>query len=130
MCKQVRYFKVPGGKDGKILTIGDLIDRTPKHLISKVMLEEEVFDTWYACHKLNPSGGAGALTAMNDTVAVANWVSSLEGTSLARVKAIFQEYYSERFPIAKETFATSQMLSNIPGKVRHLAFIFICYQRP
>jgi len=47
MCKEVRHFKMPGGKDGKVLTIGDYIDRTPKHLISKVMLEEKVFQTWY-----------------------------------------------------------------------------------
>ncbi|KAF9374045.1 hypothetical protein CPC16_001521, partial [Podila verticillata] len=124
MCKQVRHFKIPGGKE-EILTIGDLIDRTPKDLISKVMLEEKVFDTWYgmrtvllgdACHKLNPSGGAGALTAMHDAVALANWISSLEGTTLEHIQAIFKEYYAERFPIAKETFATSQMLSKIPGK--------------
>ncbi|KAF9334552.1 hypothetical protein BG006_001968 [Podila minutissima] len=124
MCKQVRHFKVPGGKD-RVLTIGDLIDRTPKDLISKVMLEEKVFDTWYAlrtvllgdaCHKLHPSGGAGALTAMHDAVALANWISSLKGTSLAHLKPIFKEYYAERFPIAKETFATSHMLSKIPGK--------------
>lgn len=47
MCKEVRDFKLPGGKDGALITIGDLIDRTPKDLISKVMLEEKVFDTWY-----------------------------------------------------------------------------------
>jgi len=47
MCKEVRDFKVPGGKHGQVTTMGDLIDRTPKHLISKVMLEEKVFDTWY-----------------------------------------------------------------------------------
>lgn len=47
MCKEVRHFKIPGGKDDKVLTIGDLIDRTPKGMISKVMLEEKVFDTWY-----------------------------------------------------------------------------------
>lgn len=47
MCKEVRDFKVPGGKEGKVTTIGDLIDRTPKHLISKVMLEEKIFDTWF-----------------------------------------------------------------------------------
>ncbi|KAF9314854.1 hypothetical protein BG003_003737 [Podila horticola] len=74
--------------------------RPPKPCASKFDISK--------CQELNPSGGAGALTAMNDTVAVANWVSSLEGTSLAHVKAIFQEYYSERFPIAKETFATTQ----------------------
>lgn len=46
MCNQVRDLKVPGGKDGKQLTIGDLIDRTPKDRISKVTLEEKLFETW------------------------------------------------------------------------------------
>lgn len=47
MCKEVRTFKIPGGKDGQLLTLGSLIDRTPKELISKVMLEKKVLDTWY-----------------------------------------------------------------------------------
>lgn len=45
MCKQIGHLPVPGG-NGK-LTMKDLIDRTPKDLISKVMLEEKLFDTWY-----------------------------------------------------------------------------------
>ncbi|KAI7825305.1 hypothetical protein BC939DRAFT_127218 [Gamsiella multidivaricata] len=49
-------------------TYGDLIDRTPKHLISRVMFEEKGFRTWYggrtvligdACHKSVPFGGQG-----------------------------------------------------------------------
>lgn len=47
MCNEVRDFKLHGGKDGKVLTMGDMIDRTPKGMISKVMLEEKLFDTWY-----------------------------------------------------------------------------------
>jgi len=47
LAREVRVFKVPGGKDGKIITLGDYIDKTPADLISKVMLEEIVFDTWY-----------------------------------------------------------------------------------
>jgi len=47
MCKQVRHLKVPGGKDGNDWTIGDIIDQTPKEFISKVMLEEKLFSTWY-----------------------------------------------------------------------------------
>lgn len=47
MCSEVRDFKLVGGKDGKVLTMGDMIDRTPKGMISKVMLEEKLFDTWY-----------------------------------------------------------------------------------
>ncbi|KAF9360632.1 hypothetical protein BGX26_008470 [Mortierella sp. AD094] len=46
----------------------DLFHTTPKDLISKVFLEEMVFQTWYhgrsvligdACHKLLPGGGEG-----------------------------------------------------------------------
>lgn len=46
MSKEVRHFPIPGEKDGG-LTLGDLIDRTPKHLISKVMLEEKEISTWH-----------------------------------------------------------------------------------
>ncbi|KAF9335154.1 hypothetical protein BG006_000755 [Podila minutissima] len=45
MCKEVRDFPVPGG-NGK-LVFGDLINRTPKEYISKVMLEEKLFETWF-----------------------------------------------------------------------------------
>lgn len=47
MCNKVRDFKVPGGKDGNVHALGDLIDKTPKELISKVLLEEKLFNTWH-----------------------------------------------------------------------------------
>jgi hypothetical protein len=47
LAREVRPFKVPGGKDGIQLTLGEYVDRTPRHSMSKVMLEEIVFDTWY-----------------------------------------------------------------------------------
>lgn len=47
MFKQVRYFRLPGGKDGEAITMGDLIDRILKNSISKVTLEEKVFKSWY-----------------------------------------------------------------------------------
>jgi len=43
MCKDVRDFPVARNN----MTMGDLIDKTPKDLISKVMLEEKLFDTWH-----------------------------------------------------------------------------------
>lgn len=49
MCKEVRGFKVPGGKSGQ-QTLGDYIDRTPKECIGKVRLEEIVFETWFNGH--------------------------------------------------------------------------------
>lgn len=44
MAKQVRDFRIPCGE---YKTIGNLIDLTPKELMSKVMLEEKLFKTWY-----------------------------------------------------------------------------------
>jgi hypothetical protein len=44
MCNQVRQFRIPGGKASN-LTMGDIIDRTPKDRISKVMLEEKILST-------------------------------------------------------------------------------------
>lgn len=46
MCDETRGFPIPGGNG--TLTMGDLYDRTPKNLISKVMLEEKVFETWHS----------------------------------------------------------------------------------
>ncbi|KAG0023642.1 hypothetical protein BGZ81_008051 [Podila clonocystis] len=125
MAKEVRDFKVPGGKDGQVLTMGDYIDRTPKDLIAKVMLEEIVFDTWYngrvvllgdACHKMNPCGAAGALTAMHDAAALANWISTLRLPSVKNLNKVFKEYRAERYPVAKEAFETSQIFTKMAGK--------------
>lgn len=46
MCEEVKDFPIIAGGDKK-LTIGDLIEWSPKEYVSKVMLEEKVFDTWY-----------------------------------------------------------------------------------
>jgi hypothetical protein len=39
-----RGFRVPIGG-----TIGGLIDATPREAVSKVMLEEKLYTTWYHC---------------------------------------------------------------------------------
>jgi len=45
--KKVKDFPIIGGADTK-LTIQDLMNWTPKHVISKVVLEEKVFQPWYS----------------------------------------------------------------------------------
>ncbi|KAF9377428.1 hypothetical protein CPB97_010205 [Podila verticillata] len=102
MCKEIRHFKIPGGKEDN-LTMGDLIDRTPKDLISKIMLEE----------KLSPSGGAGALTAIHDAVALANWIATLRKPKLEDIEAIFAEYQAERLPIAWDAVWTTNFFKRI-----------------
>ncbi|KAG0019607.1 hypothetical protein BGZ81_009672 [Podila clonocystis] len=138
MCKKVRHLLVPGGKDGKKLTLGDYFDRTPKDLISKVMLEEKVFEAWSdgrtvllgdACHKFSPSGGAGALTAMQDAIALANWIATLDSKDAGDLDTIFKEYYNERYPIAKDTFVRSQMFNKVLGKNLQAKFTRIVMKR-
>ncbi|KAG0338065.1 hypothetical protein BG000_004611 [Podila horticola] len=131
MCNEVRDFAIPGGPNNDMV-LGDLIDKTPKDLISKVMLEEKVFDTWYygriallgdACHKVNPAGGMGAINAMMDAVTLANWINVLTTSSThEEIDTAFREYQNERRPMAVKAFADSQMMSklvamNFTGKV-------------
>ncbi|GJJ67788.1 hypothetical protein EMPS_00134 [Entomortierella parvispora] len=119
MAQTVRDFPiVNGGKPGT--TLGHLIDKTNKDLISKVVLEEKVFKTWYggrtvllgdACHKLNPAGGAGALTAIHDAICLANWINVLPSLAVKDLESTFQEYYNERYPLAKVAYRASAALA-------------------
>ncbi|KAF9093614.1 hypothetical protein BGX23_003117 [Mortierella sp. AD031] len=118
MCDETRHFRLPID-DGK-WTLGDMFDRTPKDLISKVMLEEKVFETWYsgrtvllgdACHKLHPLGGHGAVTAMHDALALANLIYALPNSSSEEIHKTFAEYKAERMPLVLESFKNSQILA-------------------
>ncbi|KAF9579461.1 hypothetical protein BGW38_004265, partial [Lunasporangiospora selenospora] len=46
MCKEVSPFPIAIGAGKK--TLGDLIEATPRECISKVYLEEKMFETWYS----------------------------------------------------------------------------------
>ncbi|KAG0016466.1 hypothetical protein BGZ81_011195 [Podila clonocystis] len=93
--------------------------------MSKVMLEEIVFDTWYggrtvllgdACHKMNPSGGVGGIHAIHDAVALANWLSTLRVPGDKQITKVFKEYQRERYPVVKAAFETSRMFTRNLGK--------------
>ncbi|KAF9097002.1 hypothetical protein BGX23_010045 [Mortierella sp. AD031] len=123
MCDETRSFPIPIG-DGKI-TLGDLYDRTPKNLVSKVSLEEKVFKTWHhgrtvllgdACHKLNPSGGQGAMVAIHDAIALANLLYALPSTTSNEITRIFEEYQTERYPAVVRSFDESQLGSKMTEK--------------
>ncbi|KAG0042624.1 hypothetical protein BGZ83_000244 [Gryganskiella cystojenkinii] len=131
MCDAIRSFPISIGQ-GQSGTMGDLIDRTPKDLISKVMLEEKVFETWYskrtvllgdACHKLNPAGGAGALSAIQDALCLANWINVLPSTKADDMETIFKEYYSERLPLVTDLFNQSQLAAATGLKTWKGAFV-------
>ncbi|KAF9356663.1 hypothetical protein BGX26_004936 [Mortierella sp. AD094] len=117
MCKEVRDVTAVRG-----LKMGDLIDATPKDVICKVILEEKLFDTWNygrtvligdACHKMNPSGGLGAQSAMSDAVTLGNYINSLTSVESKDVERILKAYKAERYPIGKTAMQTSAGMANI-----------------
>ncbi|KAF9933389.1 hypothetical protein FBU30_005598 [Linnemannia zychae] len=123
MCDETRDFPLLS-QDGKKHTLGDLYDLTPKELISKVMLEEKVFQTWYsgrfvllgdACHKLHPAGGHGAMTAIHDAIALANLLYAMPTTTDKDIAAVFKDYRTERFPAVMESYNYSHRNSKISG---------------
>ncbi|KAF9155826.1 hypothetical protein BG015_008403 [Linnemannia schmuckeri] len=124
MCEETRNFPIEL-LDGKKRTLGDLYDLTPKEFISKVMLEEKVFTTWYhkryvlmgdACHKLSPAGGHGAVTAMHDAIALANLFYAMPAKTSEDITKIFEEYYKERLPAVTESYNNSRQLAKISEK--------------
>ncbi|KAF9191116.1 hypothetical protein BGZ50_009644 [Haplosporangium sp. Z 11] len=111
MCNQVRDFPVPRNN----LTLGDLFDNTPKEYISKVMLEEKLFDTWYGGRMVLL--GDGAVSAMQDAVTLANCLYELpEHPTAEEISEAFNHYQSERYPLAKTAYDTSHRLGSIVGQ--------------
>ncbi|KAK3835606.1 MAG: hypothetical protein J3R72DRAFT_494074 [Linnemannia gamsii] len=125
MCEQVKSFPVVSGGDMK-MTVGDLINWTPKELIAKVMLEEKVFETWSsgrtvlvgdACHKFNPTGGAGAVNAMHDAVSLANYINALpHHPSVDEITKVFNAYREERIKWVQEAFNSSKFFKAMAAK--------------
>ncbi|KAG0264609.1 hypothetical protein BG011_006455 [Mortierella polycephala] len=123
MCNDVRGFPIVGGDS--TLTLGDLIDNTPKERISKVMLEEKVFDTWYhdrtiligdACHKVHPASGLGGVSAIHDAIALANWINVLPSASAQDIDIIFKEYKSERLEPVKAAYNHGKSMSELSAR--------------
>ncbi|KAF9906106.1 hypothetical protein EC991_000974 [Linnemannia zychae] len=113
MIKAVRDFRIPFGNK----TLGDLIDATPMENISRVFLEDKLFETWNqgrtvligdACHKLLPSAGLGAVTAMQDAVVLANCLYEMKSLEPEHIQAALDEFKEERFLKVKAQFAASK----------------------
>ncbi|KAF9958165.1 hypothetical protein BGZ72_000772 [Mortierella alpina] len=116
MSKAVRHLVGPDGG-----TVGDLIDSTERHLLSKVMLEERAFKTWYggrtvligdACHKSVPFTGKGANESILDAVTLASLLYDMPPTNhLEDFHQVFRAYQQARSAIAKQVIETSSQFS-------------------
>ncbi|KAF9548491.1 hypothetical protein EC957_006304 [Mortierella hygrophila] len=111
MIKSVAHFKTPYG------TLGELINATPKDIVSRVFLEDMLYQTWHhdrtvligdACHKLLPSTGQGCVNAIQDATILANCLYDMKTTSIEDVKAAFEDYQEQRFDHVKTQYEASQ----------------------
>ncbi|KAG0210025.1 hypothetical protein BGX33_005167 [Mortierella sp. NVP41] len=112
LCKQIQDYEIPIGG-----TMGDLIHATPRESISRMMLEEKLFETWYhqrtvligdACHRISPYSGQGTVNAMEDAVILANAIYEIRSVNSENITAAFQEYFTERYPHAVEQLKFSK----------------------
>ncbi|KAG0250191.1 hypothetical protein DFQ27_009517, partial [Actinomortierella ambigua] len=119
MMEQVKNFPCPIAPG---LTMNDLFTATPKDKISKVMLEEKMFDCWYskrvvligdAAHKMLPDGGQGAVNAMQDAVVLANRIYDMSDNSVKETEAAFSAYREERYPHAKASVESSNEFGKV-----------------
>ncbi|KAI7830180.1 hypothetical protein BC939DRAFT_439767 [Gamsiella multidivaricata] len=119
MADTCRDFVCPYGG-----TLADLIDKTPMDRISKVLLEEKFFETWYhnrvvligdACHKVVPHAGQGAAQAMVDAVSLANLLYETPTTSTQDIQATFEAYYKERVASGKAAVQGSRHMGRLSG---------------
>ncbi|KAK3817829.1 MAG: hypothetical protein J3R72DRAFT_480147 [Linnemannia gamsii] len=123
MCEDVKNFPIISGGD-KIRTLQDLMDRTPKEQISKVMLEEKVFETWYSCRTvLIGDGGVGATNVMHDAIVLANVINGLPFHPIAdEIEAAFKAYKDERIQWVQEAFDSSKVLKTMIGQARSSSY--------
>ncbi|KAF9939668.1 hypothetical protein BGZ70_006431, partial [Mortierella alpina] len=101
LINEISAFKTPYGD------LGRLISATDEDRISRVYLEDKLFETWHhnrtvligdAAHKLLPSAGQGAVNAMQDAVILANCLYDLTALTPEGITAALQDFKDQRYP--------------------------------
>lgn len=93
MIKEVRDFLIPFGG-----TLGDLIDATPRDNISRVFLEDKLFETWHYGRTVLVGDGLCTLLSFVDCVLITN--DKLCSQTLTCVPAFMLTLY-HRFSISR-----------------------------
>ncbi|KAF9181992.1 hypothetical protein BGZ49_004773, partial [Haplosporangium sp. Z 27] len=117
MIKEIYDFPTNYGPLGKF------IDATPRDRISKVFLEEKMFETWYhgrvvligdAAHKMLPSAGQGAVNAMQDAVILANCIYDIAlDLTAENITAAFKDFKEQRLPHVQQQFDASKLMAKV-----------------
>ncbi|KAF9434221.1 hypothetical protein BGZ76_008374 [Entomortierella beljakovae] len=140
MIDEVKHLETPYG------TIEKLIEHTDKGRISKVLLEDKLFDTWYHGRTvligdgrknylpalLLPSSGQGAINAMQDAVILANSLYEIASVSAKDITGAFKDYKEQRNDhVVKQYHSSANSASIMYGQrwwermLRHLVFNYL-----
>ncbi|KAF9378550.1 hypothetical protein CPB97_009505 [Podila verticillata] len=108
ICRQCRTKPNPFGMG----TYGDLIDKTPKNLISRVMFEEKGFRTWYGGRTVLI--GDGVVNAVFDGACLVNLIHDLpQDPTMDNLGDMFQAYFEKRYPAARIAIEGSSQFSKL-----------------
>ncbi|KAG9065059.1 hypothetical protein KI688_002380 [Linnemannia hyalina] len=104
MIAEVKDFLIPLGG-----TLGDLINATPRDIVSRVYLEDKMFETWNHGRVALIGDGLGAVTAIQDAIALANSLYDIKSQSYQGVKEALQEFRDERYSKVKDQYEASKL---------------------
>ncbi|KAF9571183.1 hypothetical protein EC968_000871 [Mortierella alpina] len=90
--------------------LGSLFDATPKENISKVVLEEKVYETW--THGRTVLIG-DALNAILDAVVLANSLYEMPTSNHKNITKALEEFYAERYPTVKRELTPTQQMTSV-----------------
>ncbi|KAF9155767.1 hypothetical protein BG015_008697 [Linnemannia schmuckeri] len=128
LANTIRNYPIAFGGEGAVL--GDILDVTPKDVMSKIMLEEKLFETWYDGNIVLI--GDGAINAMQDATILANCLYDLEDLSPESILKTFSDYRDQRYTHAKKQVANSQLNAKISSGqtlkekvIRHVVLNFL-----
>ncbi|KAF9973551.1 hypothetical protein BGZ73_003189 [Actinomortierella ambigua] len=104
---EAHQFKCPYSAGSAL----DLIQATPRDRVSKVLLEEKMFESWYSGRVVLI--GDGASQAILDAAFLVNMFVDLRSTSVPELTKIFEEYYQARSNTAKLALDSSRDMANV-----------------
>ncbi|KAG0027284.1 hypothetical protein BGZ82_009046 [Podila clonocystis] len=91
--------------------LGDLVEATDKDRISRVYIEEKIFQTWnYGRTALI---GDGAVNAIQDAVILVNCIYDIEDVNHENIKAALADYKSQRVDQASFQMNNSRMIGRM-----------------
>ncbi|KAG0054362.1 hypothetical protein BGZ83_011371 [Gryganskiella cystojenkinii] len=117
MIKKVKDFNIPFGG-----TLEDLLDKTPTEEISRLYMEDRLYETWTdgrtvlignAAHKLISTAGEGSVAAMLDAVILTNSLYDLASLKPEAIETAFKDFKQERYSQVKYQLNTSSNVSAI-----------------